>query len=252
MSRVIEVLKLRRDAKIKLKKAGLGAFCRSVALYIYHEFATYLSVLRMRLCNFRNVKEVVNFAFKFRLLGVNIRPLQVYEEILRLARIVHELRPRNVLEVGTASGGTLFIWARVSPRDTNIITVDLPGGYHKRRIPLYKSFAWGKQKMHLIMADSHDPNTLYTLKKILRGEKLDFLFIDGDHTYEGVKKDFDMYSLLVKKGGVIAFHDIVEHPPESGCDVSRFWNEIKKNYESSEEIIKDRKQGWAGIGVIYV
>jgi hypothetical protein len=61
-----------------------------------------------------------------------------------------------------------------------------------------------------------------------------------------------MYSLLVKKGGVIAFHDIVEHPPESGCDVSRFWNEIKKKYESSEEIIKDRKQGWAGIGVIYV
>lgn len=37
--------------------------------------------------------------------------------------------------------------------------------------------------------------------------KIDFLFIDADHSYEGVKLDFDLYSKLVKKTGIIALHD---------------------------------------------
>ena len=86
---------------------------------------------------------------------------------------------------------------------------------------------------------------------ILAGREIDLLFIDGDHTYEGVKKDFEMYSPLVGQGAIIAFHDIVVHPPESGCEVSKFWREIKDNYES-EEIVKDWGQDWAGIGVVYV
>ena len=60
-----------------------------------------------------------------------------------------------------------------------------------------------------------------------------------------------MYSPLVRKGGVIAFHDIVEHPPETGCEVSMFWNEIKHSYKYLE-IVKDWRQNWAGIGVIFV
>jgi predicted O-methyltransferase YrrM len=47
---------------------------------------------------------------------------------------------------------------------------------------------------------------------VLNEQNLDFLFIDGDHTYKGVKEDFEMYSPLVRKGGVIAFHDITKHP----------------------------------------
>ncbi|MEM4488736.1 MAG: class I SAM-dependent methyltransferase [Desulfurococcaceae archaeon] len=114
-----------------------------------------------------------------------------------------------------------------------------------------ESFAKERQRIHLIRADSHDPKTLEFVKRILGNGKLDFLFIDGDHTYEGVKRDFEMYSPLVRKGGIIAFHDIVEHPPETGCEVSRFWNEIKHSYNYLE-IVKSWDQKWAGIGVIYV
>ena len=42
-----------------------------------------------------------------------------------------------------------------------------------------------------------------------------------------------------------AFHDIMEHPPETGCKVSMFWNEIKYSYKYLE-IVKDWKQNWAG------
>ena len=37
--------------------------------------------------------------------------------------------------------------------------------------------------------------------------KIDLLFIDGDHSYEGVKKDFDLYSKLLKPNGLILIHD---------------------------------------------
>jgi predicted O-methyltransferase YrrM len=36
---------------------------------------------------------------------------------------------------------------------------------------------------------------------------IDLLFIDGDHSYEGVKKDWDLYSPMLKKGSVVIFHD---------------------------------------------
>jgi hypothetical protein len=41
--------------------------------------------------------------------------------------------------------------------------------------------------------------------------KIDFLFIDGDHSYEGVKKDFDLYSKIVSENGVIMIHDTDEN-----------------------------------------
>ena len=86
------------------------------------------------------------------------------------------------------------------------------------------------------------------LKTIIGNNELDFLFIDGDHSYEGVKQDYELYSPLVKKGGIIAFHDICEHPIR--CDVDKYWNEIKvgKNYK---ELVENYNQGWGGIGVIF-
>ena len=64
------------------------------------------------------------------------------------------------------------------------------------------------------------------IKAILKDNKVDFIYIDGDHNYEGVKKDFEMYSPLVRKGGIIAFHDIV---PSGYPKVYKFWNEVKEN-----------------------
>ena len=37
--------------------------------------------------------------------------------------------------------------------------------------------------------------------------KIDLLFIDGDHSYEGVKKDFELYSKLLSPSGIISIHD---------------------------------------------
>src|SRR5919201_2994456 len=41
-------------------------------------------------------------------------------------------------------------------------------------------------------------------------EPIDLLFIDANHEYEAVRRDFDQWSAFVKEGGVIAFHDVSE------------------------------------------
>ena len=38
-------------------------------------------------------------------------------------------------------------------------------------------------------------------------ESLDFCFIDGNHSYEFVKEDIELYLPKVKKGGLFGWHD---------------------------------------------
>jgi hypothetical protein len=79
--------------------------------------------------------------------------------------------------------------------------------------------------------------------------KFDFLFIDGDHSYAGVKRDFEMYSPLVKPGGWVGFHDIndTEIHRGFGCQVEQFWTEL---HGTKQEF--NCHAPWGGIGVIQV
>lgn len=201
--------------------------------------------------NRRDARFLVNFLFT-RFLGF-IKPSQVRWEIESFAELVQDLKPKAVLEIGTNKGGTLFLFARLADPDAVVISVDLPGGlygggYPDWKTPVYKSFPQPKQSIHLIRADSHAKETLERVKAILGGRKVDLLFIDADHSYEGVKRDFELYSPLVAPGGVIAFHDIVPLPASYGCGVDIFWNEIKT--PQSREFIESMSQEWAGIGVL--
>ena len=212
--------------------------------------------LNREIKNINNISNAVEFVFSFQYLTFSIKVAQVKYEITKLLEILKDLTPKIILEIGTAGGGTLYLFTRIIDPEATIISIDLPGGsfgggYSEWKIPLYQSFTKNQQKIKLLRADSHNPKTFKLVKSVLADKKVDFLFIDGDHTYEGVKRDFNMYSGLVKEGGIIAFHDIVEHDPRSSCKVNNFWNEIKNDYEYLE-IIEDIKQKWAGIGVIYL
>jgi predicted O-methyltransferase YrrM len=204
-----------------------------------------------------DVQCLVDLAFSFEykqwFSSVTIKPGQVKEEITKLCRLIQEVKPATIAEIGTCKGGTLFLFTRIANSKLTI-SVDLPsgsfgGGYPSWIIPLYKSLS-KNSAIHLIRADSHSGETLKKFKALLGNSKIDFLFIDGDHTYEGVKQDFLMYSPFVREGGIIAFHDIVKHDHAEGCEVDRFWREIKLNYRYVE-IVQDWTQKWAGIGVIY-
>lgn len=76
-----------------------------------------------------------------------------------------------------------------------------------------------------IVGRSQVPDTLLKLATMLHGRMIDVLFIDGDHTYQGVKADYENYRLLVRH--VIALHDI-SHPYSAAIpeETMRLWNEI--------------------------
>ena len=185
----------------------------------------------------------------------SIRPGQIPSEIKQLAKEVKDLSPRIAMEIGTAKGGTLYIWSRYLESCKRIISIDLPGGpfgagYPKTKIKFFRLFAPDKE-LYFLRGDSHSKEIANKVSQILKQDKVDFLYIDGDHTYEGAKQDFEMYSKLVRRRGIIAFHDIVYHPHVPNCKVNKFWNEIKRKY-ASKEIIASENQEWAGIGVLYI
>jgi predicted O-methyltransferase YrrM len=112
------------------------------------------------------------------------------------------------------------------------------GGYSLQRAAIYRRFASPEQKVHLLRADSHAPETRDRVIELFAGEPVDFLFIDGDHSYEGAKQDWHSYAPLVRPGGLIAFHDISMNFAET--HVKQLWDEIKPFDE----------RGVFGIGVI--
>lgn len=69
-------------------------------------------------------------------------------------------------------------------------------------------------------------------------EPIDVLFIDGDHTYEGVKDDWDNFSPFVKPGGKVFFHDCDDTSPE----VLRLFTEINDGW-TDKTFWKDRLDG---------
>lgn len=185
-----------------------------------------------------------------------VLPYQVRSELVEFARFVERQRPRTVLEIGTRSGGTFFLLCRLADAQATVISLDLPGGrwgggYGKYRIPVIHRMAQPGQRVHLVRGDSHDPAVKARVVRALGGRPIDLLFIDGDHSYDGVKQDFEMYAPLVRPGGAVALHDIVPHPEASGVEVHRFWNETKARF-THREIVADPAQGWAGIGILSV
>jgi predicted O-methyltransferase YrrM len=198
-----------------------------------------------------NANQVVDMIFDKPL--ALIQPWQFRGELIELANEIDTLKPKVSVEIGTANGGTLFMATRLAAEDAKLISIDLPGGkygggYPSWKTPIYNSFRKPKQTLTLLRGDSHQVSMFDELKRNLNGEEIDYPFIDGDHSYEGVKKDFEMYTTLVRSGGLVAFHDVVVHP-NSSCDVYKYWEEIKTKYDY-KEFIDNPEQGFYGIGLI--
>jgi cephalosporin hydroxylase len=197
---------------------------------------------------------------RFNYAGITIESWQIPSEITGFLRILEAEPPQRVLEIGTAKGGTLFLLTRVAAPEALLISVDLKrgrfgGGYPAWRAPLYRSFAREAQRVKLVMGDSHEPRTREQVQRLLDGKPIDLLFIDGDHSYEGVEKDFADYAPLVRSGGLVAFHDIVPGGPRKHGDpggVPHFWPELKAKYPDATEIVEDWEWGSCGIGLIRI
>jgi predicted O-methyltransferase YrrM len=199
------------------------------------------------------IESAYDFVAEFNYGSIRPGPRQVRGEMLALLRRLAETAPRTILELGTYHGGTIFLFTRVAAQNATLVTVDMDagdygGGYPRTWAPLLRSFARDKQNIRLVRGDSHAVSTFARVESLLK-EPIDFLFIDGDHTYEGVRNDFEMYEPLVRAGGLIALHDIVEGTADLVGGVPSFWSEVRSRFDA-EEIVADRSQGGYGIGLL--
>jgi predicted O-methyltransferase YrrM len=207
------------------------------------------------------VSQIMDLIFDFDAYGITIAPYQSHWEFRRLLEEVEQRRPQTMVEIGTAKGGSLLAFCRLCAPDAHIVSIDLPGGpfgggYPLWKKPLYKAFAAAGQRLDLVRGDSHSAETLAEVQGLVAGRPVDFLFIDGDHGYDGVRSDFERYRALVRPGGLIAFHDIVplqadSSPRNNPGDVPRFWAELMTEW-SGEAIVDPEGHGCFGIGLIRV
>jgi O-antigen/teichoic acid export membrane protein/predicted O-methyltransferase YrrM len=177
-------------------------------------------------------------------------------EILPFLQRASTLRPQRILEIGTGDGGTTILLSRVSDSVEWLAGVDLL----VKNKPRIRRLAPTAQTVVLIDGPSTASPTFDRVVQALDGALLDVLFIDGDHSYEGVRADYERYSHLVRPGGLIAFHDICEdHHTRFGRftgayagGVPIFWREVSASSSETQEFVDDRAQDGCGIGVITV
>lgn len=198
----------------------------------------------------RSLDELVDWAIDFPSKGYfKISTIQVRSEILALANAVTKLKPKIILEIGTARGGTLLLWANLASK--KVISCDIND--MSRMLPVYKKFPPAGSQCEVVpmSGDSHTENFRKRVESELNGEQVDFLFIDGDHTEVGVEKDYNDYHHLVRPGGLIAFHDVVEKQAIPTNQVYYFWRRLRENM-NTEEFISDPDQCGYGIGIVRV
>lgn len=163
-------------------------------------------------------------------------------EIQAFCDLIYNDQSRFILEIGNETGSTLAFLSGFAARTAVLIGVDIA------LVPA-PSLCSSNQRVYMITGDSHSPDTLQAVVETLGEEHLDCLFIDGDHF--GARQDFEMYGPLVRKGGIIAFHDIVSGSPQNVGSVPQDWLRIKQGKDTFEIVDSWQQGGW-GIGVIRV
>jgi len=152
---------------------------------------------------------------------------------LLLYTLVFEGNMENVLEIGVRWGqSTQVILATMKEKGGGLLTsIDIKkrGKNFSEDLFPYWRFVVGDSRFNKTYQQVAD-------------KKYDLLLIDGSHIYGDVKSDWQMYSPLVKKGGYVLFHDVVNN----NCGVPQFWEEINIGHKHTITLPFNK----AGMGIV--
>lgn len=143
-------------------------------------------------------------------------------EMWQMLEVMAQLNPKKILEIGVHTGGGLKTFGEAFP-EAELFGVELETQHlHFHDFKLFEG-------------DSRDK---ILINKVYDHGPYDFIFIDGDHTYEGVKADWENYKDMVRPGGAVGFHDTSRMGDGwmSKVEVRRLLKEIWKDrsYKTAE------------------
>jgi len=142
---------------------------------------------------------------------------QMFYSFVALLVLVHSIKPKYILELGSCGGSVSWAFSRLIGNKGKVISVDVSMHRLKEDIKNDPKIRW-------LEMNSHDHKCLSKINQTLHGQKLDVLMIDGDHAYNGVWMDFNMYYPLVRQKGLIVMHDIHNR---SFSDPGYVWKDLK-------------------------
>jgi len=129
------------------------------------------------------------------------------------------------LEVGAREGIAL----KYLVENTGIMSataIDLPNaawGRPNTGRKLENNLSSLNAKTKMILGDSTDREIIDVARKF---GPYDLVFIDGDHSYSGVRSDYENYSPMAR---IVAFHDVNQQPRSRAYGATEFWNEVKND-----------------------
>ena len=136
---------------------------------------------------------------------------------LKKHEIDNDFKIQNFLEVGFSAGQNNSLLNKFFNFD-NIVGLDNFSS-HINTGALHANLR--HKNLTLAIGDSTSKRIIDLVSKL---GKYDLIFIDANHTYEYVKKDFENFKPFLEKGGVIGFHD-VDCPDWKG--INKFWKELE-------------------------
>lgn len=166
--------------------------------------------------------------------------------------LVRNIKPKIVVELGTHKGNSLFSMAQAikdEKLNTEIYGVDTWGGdkhagtYEE---DIYEDFKNISKKYYKDVNIITHKMLFDDALKEFKDNSIDILHIDGLHTYEAVKHDYESWLPKVKKdSGVIMFHDVCETKEDFG--VYKLWEELQKIYKHTITF-----EHYHGLGVVFL
>jgi len=133
------------------------------------------------------------------------------------------------VEIGCYAGGSACLM--LQRPNTNVISIDL--GYPINESVVYDNVLRLNKfnnSYNYLKGDSQTYGMVDRLKELIN--EIDILFVDGDHSSQGVINDFMLYKDLVKKGGYIVFDDYndAQHSPAVKPTVDNLIPSLKSTY----------------------
>lgn len=168
---------------------------------------------------------------------IDLTYLQNEEELEYYLSLLVYNKTKKLLEIGSYLGGTIAAATFRCNLDLAVSIDTSPGP--KGTIDLLKEEGFNT---HFLNGDSKDPEIISKAKEL---GPYDVVFIDGDHSYEGVRLDYENYKDMAD---VVVFHDVYA----TNNEVSKFWSDLRWSDERFQEIREFRiPKTDMGYGVLF-